>query len=55
MMRLYSRTGSKRVVIGGILTIAIADALSDALRMHVFKESEYGSKKRFGILLFQHF
>lgn len=35
-----SGTGSKIVVIGGILTIAIADAMSDALGMHISDESE---------------
>lgn len=37
---LYSGTGSKIVIIGGILTIAIADAFSDALGIHVSEESE---------------
>ncbi|MDD5290487.1 MAG: hypothetical protein PHZ04_00005, partial [Patescibacteria group bacterium] len=37
---LDSATGSSLVVIGGILTIAIADALSDALGMHISEESE---------------
>ena len=37
---LNSSTGSKLVVIGGIITIAIADALSDALGMHISQESE---------------
>ncbi|HOX53990.1 MAG: hypothetical protein PHI86_07345 [Candidatus Omnitrophica bacterium] len=40
MMGLNSGTGSKLVVIGGILTIAIADAFSDALGIHVSEESE---------------
>jgi hypothetical protein len=31
MIGLYSGTNSRGVVIGGILTIAIADSLSDAL------------------------
>ena len=37
---LHSTTHSKLVVIGGILTIAIADSLSDALAMHISEESE---------------
>ncbi|MDD3374135.1 MAG: hypothetical protein PHY73_00205 [Candidatus Omnitrophica bacterium] len=37
---LYSGTGSKMVVIGGIITIAIADAFSDALGIHLSEEAE---------------
>ncbi|WP_083186783.1 VIT1/CCC1 transporter family protein, partial [Dissulfuribacter thermophilus] len=37
---LHSGTHSKIVVIGGIITIAIADAFSDALGIHVSEESE---------------
>jgi VIT1/CCC1 family predicted Fe2+/Mn2+ transporter len=37
---LNSSTHSKSVVIGGILIIAIADALSDALGIHISEESE---------------
>ncbi len=37
---LYSGTGSKIAIVGGILTIAIADAFSDALGIHVSEESE---------------
>ena len=40
MVGLYSGTGSKLVVIGGILMIAIADAFSDSLGIHVSEESE---------------
>ncbi len=40
MVGLYSGTHSKLVVIGGVLTIAIADAFSDALGIHVSEESE---------------
>lgn len=40
MMGLSSSTHSKLPVIGGILTIAIADALSDALGVHVSQEAE---------------
>jgi VIT1/CCC1 family predicted Fe2+/Mn2+ transporter len=40
MVGLHSGTHSKAVVLGGILTIAIADAFSDALGIHVSEESE---------------
>ena len=38
MVGLHSSTHSKLVVIGGILTIAIADALSDAMGIHIAEE-----------------
>ncbi|MCX9009914.1 MAG: hypothetical protein OIN66_02220 [Candidatus Methanoperedens sp.] len=37
---LDSGTHSKAVVVGGVLTIAIADAFSDALGIHISEESE---------------
>ncbi len=37
---LHSSTHSTLVVIGGILVIAVADALSDALGIHISEESE---------------
>ena len=40
MVGLQSGTRSKLVVIGGILIIAIADAFSDALGIHMSEESE---------------
>ncbi len=40
MVGLHSGTHSKLVVIGGVLTIAIADAFSDALGIHMSEESE---------------
>lgn len=40
MVGLNSAVNSKLVVIGGILTIAIADSLSDALGIHISEESE---------------
>lgn len=40
MIGLHSGTHSKLAVIGGILTIAIADAFSDALGIHMSEESE---------------
>jgi len=47
MVGLNASTHSKLVVIGGILSIAIADAFSDALGMHIAVESEgkYGHKQ----------
>ncbi len=39
MVGLHSILPSKLVLIGGILTIAIADAMSDSLGMHVAKEA----------------
>jgi len=38
MVGLHSGTHSKLAVIGGILTIAIADAFSDALGIHISEE-----------------
>ena len=43
MVGLNSGTHSKTVVLGGILFIAIADSLSDALGIHISEES--GSKR----------
>jgi len=40
MVGLHSGTHSKMVVISAILTIAVADAFSDALGMHISEESE---------------
>jgi VIT1/CCC1 family predicted Fe2+/Mn2+ transporter len=40
MVGLHSGTHSKLVVVGGILIIAIADAFSDALGIHMSEESE---------------
>jgi len=40
MVGLHSGTHSRLAVIGGILTIAIADAFSDALGIHVSEEAE---------------
>ncbi|MBL7056027.1 hypothetical protein ISS07_03900 [Candidatus Woesearchaeota archaeon] len=40
MVGLNSGTHSKLAVIGGILTISIADAFSDALGIHISEESE---------------
>src|SRR6188768_2284446 len=40
MVGLHSGTHSRGVVISGILTIAIADAMSDALGIHIAEESK---------------
>lgn len=45
MVGLYSGTQSGPVVIGGILTIAIADAFSDALGIHISEESKNRDSK----------
>jgi len=37
---LYAGIGSKLAVVGGIITIAIADAFSDALGIHISEEGE---------------
>lgn len=39
MIGLFSSTNSKVAVIGGILTIALADSLADALGIHFSEES----------------
>lgn len=36
---LDASTGSKKIVLGGILLIAVADALSDSMGMHISQES----------------
>lgn len=40
MIGLNSATSSKLVVLGGIITIAVADAFSDALGIHISEEAE---------------
>lgn len=40
MVGLHSGTNSTLAVVGGIITIAIADSLSDALGIHISKEAE---------------
>lgn len=37
---LYASTASKLMIVGGILIIAIADSLADAMGMHISEESE---------------
>jgi len=45
MIGLNSGTGQKLVVLSGILTIAFADGMSDALGVHLSSESEKKPKK----------
>jgi vacuolar iron transporter family protein len=40
MVGLGSTVNSKLVVLGGVLTIAVADAFSDSLGIHISEESE---------------
>ncbi len=40
MTGLHSESHSRSVVLGGILTIAVADSFSDALGIHVSEEAE---------------
>ncbi len=40
MVGLHSGTHSRLIVIGGIVTIAVADAFSDALGIHISEEAE---------------
>ncbi|MGA1863977.1 MAG: VIT1/CCC1 transporter family protein [bacterium] len=46
MVGLHSGTRSKLAVLGGIITIAVADAFSDALGIHISEESENTHTKR---------
>ncbi len=46
MVGLHSGTHSRLAVIGGVLTIAVADALSDALGIHIAEESQHGGDLR---------
>lgn len=46
MVGLHSGTHSRAIVISGILTIAIADAMSDALGIHVSEESKNSGPSR---------
>ena len=45
MVGLNSGSHSASVVLGGILTIAVADSLSDALGVHAAEESNHGSHR----------
>ncbi len=43
---LHSSTRSRMIVIGGIILIAISDALSDAMGIHIAEESEHKHSER---------
>lgn len=45
LIGLYSSNANKLIILGGIITIAIADALSDALGMHISEESTNSKTK----------
>jgi VIT1/CCC1 family predicted Fe2+/Mn2+ transporter len=45
MTGLFAGTESRLVVIGAILTIAVADAFSDSLAIHIAEESKKETKK----------
>lgn len=46
MVGLHSGTHSELAVLGGILTIAVADAFSDALGVHISEESKNNNTPR---------
>lgn len=43
---LYSSTSSKLAIIGGIIIIAVADSLSDALGIHISEEFNHKNSKK---------
>lgn len=46
MVGLHSGTHLKMAVVGGILTVAVADAFSDSLGIHLAQESQNGFNKK---------
>ena len=46
MLGLYSSTNSKLALIGGILSIAVADAFSDSMGIHISQETENHHSRR---------
>ncbi len=46
MVGLNSSTQSKLAVVGGVMVIALADALADALGIHVSEESDSGNSSK---------
>jgi VIT1/CCC1 family predicted Fe2+/Mn2+ transporter len=46
LVGLATGTSSRLAAIGGVLTIAVADALSDALGMHISEEADKRESKR---------
>jgi vacuolar iron transporter family protein len=47
LIGLSAATNNKVIAISGVLTIAIADSLSDALGMHISKESDKNRSNRY--------
>jgi len=45
MIGLYASTNSSKIILGGIIIIAIADALSDSLGMHISEEANSANSK----------
>jgi VIT1/CCC1 family predicted Fe2+/Mn2+ transporter len=52
MVGLSASTGSRTAVIGGIIAIAIADAFSDAVGIHISEEAENHHSTLFSKFLF---
>jgi len=46
MVGLNASTGSRIAIIGGIMAIAVADAFSDAVGIHIAEESENRHSER---------
>jgi len=46
MVGLHAGTNSTLAVVGGVITIAIADSLSDALGVHIAKEGEKNTSEK---------
>ncbi len=46
MIGIYSSTGSKLAVLGGIITIAITDALSDSFGVNISEEATEKKRKK---------
>ena len=51
MVGLYSTTQAKIVVVGGIITIAIADAFSDALGFYISSKGQIAIQKKLPLLI----
>ena len=46
MVGIYSGTNSQLAVLGAVITIAVADAFSDSLAMHISKEAGKGTSRQ---------
>lgn len=55
MMGLLTSTESKLAVLGGVITIALADALSDAMGMHISQEYSKHTTKNVWLATFSTF